>query len=199
MNQALIERLLPEVFRRTLMPGSPLAAIIAAMESLLSPAEQALASLPDQLSPDRARDDFVILLAYFVDLDRYLPKALDVDPEHRHLGAPIASGIGRLRELVRAAPALGRWRGTARGLRLFLETATGILGFSVEEAAPTDSEHQVKPFHIRIRAPADARAYHDLVKSIVEQEKPAYVTYEIIYPPHASRADEPHSTLPGIE
>lgn len=199
MNQASIERLLPEVFRRTLMPESPLAAIIAAMESLLSPAEQALASLPDQLSPDRARDDFVILLAYFVDLDRYLPKALDVDPEHAPIVAPLASGIGRLRELVRAAPALARWRGTARGLRVFLETATGLLGFIVEDAGPTDSEHAVEPFHIRIRAPADARVYHDLVKRIVEQEKPAYVTYEILYQPHASRADEPHSFLPGVE
>lgn len=180
MNQASIERLLPEVFRRTLTPDSPLEAVVVAMASLLTPAEQALETLPDNLSTYLAREDFVILLAHFVDLDRFLPEEVYFDRSGKNVGPPIASGVGRLRELIRAAPHLAKWRGTARGLRLFLETATGIVGFAIEET-PRDSSGVARPFHIRIAAPASAVAYRDLVKRIVEQEKPAYVTYEIEY------------------
>ena len=35
------------------------------------------------------------------------------------------------------------------------------------------------PFHIRVYAPASARQYANVVRGIVEREKPAHVTYDI--------------------
>jgi hypothetical protein len=71
--------------------------------------------------------------------------------------------VGRLRDLV------------ATGLRAVLETATGVPGFAVEE--PAD-----RPFHIVVRAPAAARPQLQLVRHIVEIEKPAAVTCEVTVP-----------------
>jgi len=188
MDSASIEQLLPEIFRRTLTPQSPLAAIVAAIEGLLSPAEQALATLPDNLAPYRASEEFVVLLAHFADLDRYLPREAYFEVDGAEVGPPLASGIGRLRELVRAAPMLSKWRGTGYGLRLFLETATGIPGFEVREAID-DAHGSVRPFHIRISAPAGSLAYRELVEQIVRQEKPAYVTYEILFQGQGNAGD----------
>jgi hypothetical protein len=46
----------------------------------------------------------------------------------------------------------------------------------------------VKPFHIRIRAPEAAAIYKDQILRIIQEEKPAYVTYELVVGP-ASPAD----------
>ncbi len=180
MTQAHIERLLPDVFQRANAPGSPLAAIIDAMDAMLSPAEEAIASLPDNLNTDRASDPFVILLAYFMDLDRYLPQETYFDYDPAEALPPIASGMGRLRELIRAVPELSRWRGTGHGLCLFLETATGIPGFEVLENG-ADEHGRPRSFHVKVIAPANAVSYRDLVGQIVEQEKPAFVTHEIVF------------------
>ena len=45
MKQEEIERLLPWIFRRTVAPGSPLAAILEVMEVLHAPVEGVLAGL----------------------------------------------------------------------------------------------------------------------------------------------------------
>jgi hypothetical protein len=86
-----------------------------------------------------------------------------------------------LRELIAAAAFLSQWRGTAKGLLRFLETATGVEGFEIEEHA-RDANGQPQPFHILVRAPAEAERYRGLVERIIEAEKPAYVTYELTYP-----------------
>lgn len=176
MKRSEIEGLLPGVFQRTVRRGSPLAGILEAMEALHAPDEEVLQDLPSFFNPHRTPDEFVAYLACWVDLGRLLAGPLD---ELSTLDSPpIASGLGRLRELIAAAAYLSRWRGTARGLVLFLETVTGVLGFEVDEHV-TDEEGRHRPFHIRVRVPSEAMPYRRLIKEIVEMEKPAYATWEL--------------------
>ncbi|MFN8450587.1 MAG: phage tail protein [Anaerolineae bacterium] len=180
MKRADIDLLLPEIFRRTLPPvrtgANPLEAFLDVMELLHAPDEDVLASLETYFDPYRAPDLFVAYLAGWVDLDRlwienpqeFTAKTLP----------PFPSGVGRLRELVAAAAFLSRWRGTARGLLHFLETATGISGFKIDERV-LDEDGQPIPFHIRVTAPKAAEVYRVLIDSIIMKEKPAYVTYEL--------------------
>ncbi|SPH24295.1 hypothetical protein DEA8626_03345 [Defluviimonas aquaemixtae] len=179
MKRSDIEDLLPEIYRRTLTGRSPLDALIAAMEALLSPVERAVERLPDNLSVDRAEDRFVYLLARCVDLERFFDR-------NKYSGAPagrgprFAPGTAQLRKLIRAAPELSRLRGTSEGLRKFLEQATGIEGFSVDEHV-ADARGQPVPFHIRVLAPGAALGFARLIERIIAEEKPAYVTHELVF------------------
>jgi phage tail-like protein len=163
-----VESLLPAVFQRTALPGSPLTALVEVMSALQEPAEQALRTFPDHLSAYRTPDAFVPYLASWVDLDRLLTDQPYDDSETR---APYPAGVGRLRELVVQAARHSAWRGTHAGLVHLLVTATGVGGFAVEEPAP---------FRIRVRVPAAARAYEPLVRRVVESEKPAAVSAEVV-------------------
>ena len=178
MRRSEIEGLLPGVFQRTIRPGSPLAGILEAMAALHAPDEAVLADLPSFLSPYRTPDEFVAYLASWVDLGRLLAGSPEEMDAATFPAPPIASGLGRLRELIAAAAELSRWRGTARGLVLFLETATGVAGFEVDEHV-TDEQGQQRPFHIRVRVPEEAMPYRRLIGEIVEMEKPAYATWEM--------------------
>lgn len=180
MKRADIELLLPEIFRRTLPPvrteANPLEAFIDVMELLHTPDEAVLASLETYFDPYRAPDMFVNYLAGWVDLDRLWIE----NPQEftaRTL-PPFPSGVGRLRELIAAAAFLSRWRGTMKGLLYFLETATGVPGFVIDEHV-LDSAGQPIPFHILVRAPQAAAPYRVLIDRIIMKEKPAYVTYDL--------------------
>jgi phage tail-like protein len=161
MQSPEIQRLLPGVFQRTVMPKSPLAALLEAMEALHAPSEAVLGNLEAHFDPRRAPDRFVPFLASWVGMD-----------------LPVTTGLGRLRELVAAAVEISRWRGTARGLLLFLTTATGRTDFEVDESVP-GADGRPRPFHVRVRAPAEVTAHRLLLERIIEREKPAYVTYEL--------------------
>lgn len=161
MRSPDIQRLLPGVFQRTVQPASPLAALLDVMEVLHAPSEGVLSRLESHFDPRRAPDRFVPFLARWVGME-----------------LPVTTGLGRLRELVAAAVDISRWRGTARGLRLFLSTATGHTDFEVDEAVP-GPDGLPRPFHIRVRAPAEVEAHRLLLERIIEREKPAYVTYEL--------------------
>ena len=174
MRQAEIERLLPSVIRRTVTPGSPLDALLAVMEAMHAPAEAALEGLGDTFHPYRCPDRFVPFLAAWVDLDRFL-----TDDGDGRRGLP--TGLGPLRELVAAAAHLARRRGTTGGLVEFLEIATGVRGFRVEEEV-RDATGAVRPFVVRLTVPAAAGEHRELVRRIVEAEKPAHVRCEIVFP-----------------
>jgi phage tail-like protein len=178
MNPSEIERLLPSVFQRTLDAGSPLAAILDAMAALHAPSEQALATLDRIFNAYRTPDAFVPYLAHWLDLDRFLPESATRPEAGEPIPAPLAARLGRWRELIAAAAQLSQWRGTAYGLCQFLETATGTTGFQVDEAVP-GPDGLPRPYHIRVRAPDAARPETALIERIVEQEKPAYVTWEL--------------------
>jgi phage tail-like protein len=176
MKASEIRYLLPGVFQRTLRPGTPLSAALEAMDVLHAPSEEALANFERVLDPRRAPDGFVPMLAAWLDLDRLFERRLrDQEPS---LGQLMPSGLGRLRELIAMAAELSKWRGTRRGLLLFLETATGLKGFDVDESV-TGQDGLPKPFHLRVKVPAGGLPLKPLIERIVSSEKPAYVTYEL--------------------
>lgn len=181
MKRAEIETLLPGIFRRTLPQDANhdnlLAALLDVMELLHTPSERVLDQLAAYFDAHQTPDVFVPYLAGWVDLDQLW---VDEPGDFTAKTVPaFPSGVGRLRELAANAVYWSKWRGTARGLLRFLETATGVSGYQVDEAVE-DADGQIIPFHIRVTAPAAARIYEDLVRRIIAIEKPAYVTYELV-------------------
>jgi phage tail-like protein len=177
MKQADIAQLLPGIFQRTLHPGGMLAAILELMEAMHAPSEEVLEDVDAFFDPYRAPDAFIPFLASWVDLAWLLT-------DSRTLGtitnADLPSGAGRLRELIAAAAYLSQWRGTGKGLLRFLETATGLSGFTIDEQVQ-GAAGQPRPFHIGVRAPKAAEPYRAMIERIIEVEKPAYVTYELVF------------------
>ena len=165
MRRSEIAGLLPGIFQRTLGPENPLDAMLCAMETLHAPEEQLLAHLDSIFSPHRAPDEFVPFLARWVDLERIFAPREEGDNL-------LSTGLGRLRELIRNASYFSKWRGTHEGLRRFLEIATGMSGFVIEEP-------DTKPFHLRITAPKELEVHRPLIERIVDVERPAYATWEI--------------------
>jgi phage tail-like protein len=169
MNRADIERKLPRVFRQTISyPDNPLGLFLDVMAALHRPSETILQDIARFFDPYRTPGRFVPYLATWVDLERLL-----YDSPYARMPSPWPSGNGHLRELIAAAAYLSEWRGTAKGVLRFLEVATGLTGFAVQENI------EGRPFHVAFRAPAEARRYRDLIVRIIDQEKPAYVTYDL--------------------
>lgn len=181
MRAAEIERLLPEVIRRTVVDGSPMAAMLAVMEAMHAPAEKVLAGLPTVFDPLRTPERFVSMLARWVDLERLdLTEGGRLEPE-------------RMRLLVAAAALLARRRGTWPGLLQVLEIATGHAGFTVEDTGP---------FRVLVTVPTSAAGQLALVRALVEQEKPAHLVADV----RAAETEEPSgppdagpSPAPGTE
>jgi phage tail-like protein len=170
LNRQGIESLLPDNFRRAVLPESALAALLDVMEAMHDPSERVLVGLDRFFDSRRTPEAFVPYLARWLDQGALLDRIGD------ELGAgEFPSGNGRLREVVALAAYFSRWRGTRRGLIAYLEVGTGIHGFDVEEHAGG------RPFHLRFTAPAEAAPYRALVEGIIEQEKPAYTTYELAF------------------
>ena len=178
MKPAEIRQLLPAVFQQTLTEGNPLPALLEVMAALHEPCEATLQRLAETFDPRRTADPFVPFLARWVDLDW-----LGMGNGEQRLspsGGRVPLDLGRLRELVAAAAYLSQWRGTAKGLLLFLQIATGIHGFSIDERVEDDSGVP-RPFHIRVHIPPGAAAFGATIARIINSEKPAYVTWEPVY------------------
>src|SRR5258707_7881520 len=118
MEQSRIKTYLPAVFQRTVYASNPLAALLDVMEDLHAPSEDVLAGVDRFFDARRTPDGFVPFLAGWVNIDRIF--AADVTLE---LDSPLMPKIGYLRELVANATFLSQWRGTKKGLLLFLLTA----------------------------------------------------------------------------
>jgi phage tail-like protein len=192
MNSATIASLLPGVFQSALHPAQAgivepdrrLAALLGVMETLQAPVEDVLGGLHHHIDPRQAPPRFIPYLAGWVDLDWLL---LATPGQSSATSTPLASGLGNLRELVASAVELARWRGTAGGLLRFLDIATGVPGFDVQENVTGDPPTP-RPFHLRILAPQAAEAYRPLIERIVVAEKPAYATYELVFVTGLGRA-----------
>ncbi|SER47249.1 phage tail protein domain-containing protein [Nitrosomonas sp. Nm51] len=180
MKHQELRQLLPEIFRRTDQPGSPLHALLQGMEILSEPAETILQQLPVYFNPYTAPENFLPFLASWVDLDRFFSTAPGPAVTETEFLQLLDSG--RLRELIIAATRLSKLRGTTAGLQLFLEIATGIKGFTVDENVLQEN-NDVIPFHIKISAPKTAQRYQVLIERIVTQEKPVYVTHYLEFSP----------------
>ena len=162
MRTAQIALLLPEVMRRSVLPGSALAALLAVMEAQHAPAEAAVASLPGVLDPLVTPSRFVPMLADWVDVGRLdRTPAGRLDPE-------------RLRLLVCLAPQLAATRGTEQGLLQVLRIATGGADLRMGDGGPVRS---------RLVLPASAATQVALVRALVAQEKPAHQVVEVVVAP----------------
>ncbi|SEN40974.1 phage tail protein [Nitrosomonas marina] len=181
MKHQEFKQLLPEIFQRTDQPGSPLYGLLQAVEGLSEPAELILQQLPVYFDPYATPDNFLPFLASWVDLDRFFTSTPSSAATDKELLRQLDSG--RLRELIVAATRLSKLRGTAAGLQLFLETATGIQGFIIDENVLQEN-NDVIPFHIKISAPKAAQKYQVMIERIIEQEKPVYVTHYLEFSPH---------------
>jgi phage tail-like protein len=183
MKRDEIAQLLPAVFQRTLnlSEANPLNGLLEVMEALQAPSEAILSQLDAIFDPRRTTDDMVPFLAYWADLTGLFDESPKSGDEFAFSRSSIASGLGRLRELVATAAYLSQWRGTKKGLLLFLQTATGMRDFEIEEDVGLDGQPRL--FHILVRSPKKSAQYSDLIKRIVELEKPAYVTYELSFEP----------------
>jgi phage tail-like protein len=177
MEAALIAKLLPAVIRAGDQDGSVLHAALAVMEGFLAPAEAALAALDQFFDPRRAPDAFLLMTAAWAGLEPYLDER---DPNRRGGQARLAIDLGNLRELVVRAAAFGRLRGTRDALLQMLEIATGLEGFAIIEE-PLGADGRPVPFHFQVKVPAAAHGFRALIARIVEREKPAYSTAEIVY------------------
>jgi phage tail-like protein len=181
MRSDEIALLLPGIFQRVLPAAGgpswgPLPALLSVMEALHAKSEETLADYQAICDPNRTLDSFVPYLASWVDLDRIFVNS------HESVGGappdPLGSGLGRLRQLVATAASLTQRRGTREGLIEFMRTATGIDGFTIDE--PTGAAGE-RPFHIRVHAPRAARRHAALLRRIVEVERPAYCTWELVF------------------
>ncbi len=178
MKRKAIEFLLPEIFRRTAREGEPLDALLRTMEDLHAPSTEIVGRFDGYLDPYRTPDGFVPYLARWLDLERLFDDPGDDYTAPEDGRNPISSGLGRLRELIAWASFLSQRRGTRQGLLKFLEVATGISGFAIDEELKGPDGRPI-PFHIRVRAPRAARIHRSLVERIITLEKPAYVTYDL--------------------
>lgn len=170
MDADRIALLLPEVYRETVQPGSPLAALLDVMAAMHAPVEDVVEHFDAVVDPYRTPEAFVPVLAAWVDLARWL------DPQRGEL----STGSGRLRVLVARSAEVSRLRGTARGLRLALTLALGLPGVRVEDDVVDEAGRPV-PFVVRVTLPAAAREHADLVEWVVRQEKAAHVRAEVRY------------------
>jgi phage tail-like protein len=168
MRSAAIEHLLPHAFQRAATPGSVLRALLEVMEGMHAPTERRLEAVEDLFAPYRAPDGFTPFLASWVALDHLAEWAAPADAAS---AAPLPAG--RLRHLVATAAATAQWRGTAHGLQRMVTVATGVDGIEVWE--PPD-----RPFHVVVRLPPAARGQVLLVRRLVEVEKPAFVSCDVI-------------------
>ncbi len=177
MDAAAIAKLLPEVFRETNQPNSALEAVLGVMEAFTNPTENVLSSLDAWFDPRRAPDKFLVMLATWVALGPYVE---DTGQEARDGWSRRSIDPGSLRELVSRGASLARLRGTRSTLLAMLQIATGIDGFEVIENPP-GANGQPQPYSFRVEAPAAAKPFEGVVSRIVEREKPAFITAEIIY------------------
>ncbi|MEV1159618.1 phage tail protein [Micromonospora chokoriensis] len=165
MRRSAIERLLPAAYQRACVPGSVLWTLLDVMEALHAPDEAILAEVDALFDPYRAPDGLVVGLTRWVAMDHVVASPR---PD-----TPLPLPVGRLRDLVANAALLARWRGTPYGIRQALELATGMSGFAIDEPAE-------QPFHVVVRVPAAAAGQLAVITRIVEAEKPASTTVEIV-------------------
>jgi phage tail-like protein len=163
MTRERIEQLLPSVVQRAIVPGNALAVLTQVIADLFDPADQAAGTLDGYFDPWRCPERFLPLLATWVDIP-----------------LPVTTGSRRLRGLIAVAVGLHQVRGTRRALLAFLEAATGLVGFEIDETV-RDVAGRVRPFVVAVRAPEAARAHAAMIQRLIESERPAQVRCELAF------------------
>lgn len=179
---------LPELYREVDFIGR----LLKIFEQAFEPAVQTLDALWAYLDPLTAPEALLPFLAHWVGW----PLSLDTD-------ATSHISIARQRYLIRQAVELYRWRGTKRGLRLYLHLYTDL---PLDEHLPEGEKHisieEVfgrgfvmgeahlgqdaivgggQPFHfvVHLRCHNPRQIDRQLVRTIIEQEKPAFCIYDL--------------------
>lgn len=184
MQAEQIKTLLPVIYQQTCRPNGPLNALLESMEVLQEQAETAVEHFPRLVNPRLTADKFLPMLAKWIDMEHlFPPRLIEQDASVDQL---LSSGAGRLRELIANASLLARWRGTRRGLTEFLQIATGLSGFAVDEHV--NESGLLRPFHICVRGPEESEQYRPLIERIIHFEKPAHLTFEFV----TSKMDKSH-------
>lgn len=180
-------QLLPQVYQEVDLVGR----LMAIVERTFSPDVETWFTLWAHLNPLLAPQAMLGFLAHWVGW-RSLPQ-LTWEQQRR---------------LIHRAFELYAWRGTAYGLRLFLHLATGlpldddatpesqrhisilepsrqgaIFGDSTFDETTVFGGSQGFQFRVVLRPPADVLVDESLVRTIIEQERPAFCTYELSISP----------------
>ena len=128
-------------------------------EHILSPIDRTVGNIADYFDASVTPEEFLPWLGSWLGLviDGRMP-------------------VENRREIVRRAPELYRWRGTRRGMREFLQLATGLEPEIIE---PTLSDiagnrNLAYRFTVRFRVPAGTTLTRSYVEALVEAEKPAF-------------------------
>lgn len=168
---------LPDLYRES----DFLSRFLALFEQAFEPINQAMDQMWAYLDPLTAPEALLPFLAHWV-------------------AWPLESRWSqeRQRRLIRHAVELYRWRGTRRGLQLFIHLYTDLpldshhiqitegsgYGFTVNQARLGADSHLGggKPYHFAVRLRPDGEAAVDegLVRAVIEREKPAFCTYELL-------------------
>lgn len=175
---------LPVIYREVDFIGR----LLSIFEQAFDPAVQTIDTMWAYLDPLTAPEALLPFLAHWV--------AWDIDSRW---------SLNTQRRLIRNAIALYRWHGTRHGLRLYLHLYTGL---PLDEHLPEIDKHisirEVfnngfvfgnthigedsmlgggRPYHfiIHLRLPESHQIDLSLIGEIIEQQKPAFSTYELSY------------------
>jgi len=181
--RSLYAKFLPAIYQELDFVGR----FLKIFEQAFEPAVNSLDTLWAYLDPITAPHGLLPFLAHWVGWtpQSYLP-------------------LNRQRDLIRNAMQIYRWRGTRRGLRFYLHLATGLpldddlvreedkhigisesfhRGFIVGEARMGQDATLGggQPYHFNVQIYVDdlERVDEQLVRSVIEQEKPAFCTYSL--------------------
>lgn len=157
---------LPSFYRENDFAGR----FLRIFEDILKPIEGVVDNLAFYFDPGMAPSSILPWLAAWVGLvlDERWPEA-------------------RRRKLIASAAELYRWRGTRRGISQFLEIYTGVTPQIIEStpaSTPSTSEtkragEEIKPncFAVILKVPGPAEIDPDIVRAIIEVQKPAHAAY----------------------
>ena len=172
---------LPAVYREVDLMGR----LLKLFEQAFDPSIQILGLLWAYLDSLTAPETLLPFLAYWVGWPSEVPW-----------------GLEQQRRLIRRALEIYRWRGTRRGLRLYLHLYTGLpldapetpiaeQHISIQETfsqgfvmgAARLGENTMmgggRPYHFIVRLRSPEPLDEPLIRTIIEQEKPAFCTYEL--------------------
>ena len=143
-------------------------------EDVLTPIEGIVDNLAFYFDPGTTPQAFIPWLASWVGLvlDERWPEA-------------------KRRELIKSISELYRWRGTKRGLSEYLRIYTGTVPQIIEHTPAIQPETDINPgtmdtrrvkdhehcFTVILEVPDVSTIDADIIRSIIESEKPAHTTY----------------------
>ena len=165
---------LPAIYRDDDFVGR----FLCIFEDILKPLEEVVENLAHYFDPGTAPHTFVPWLASWVGLlmDERMPEVT------RH-------------ELIKSMAELYRWQGTKRGLSEHLKIYTGVTpqiiehifdppaqsGQDAESSTSQSAKEEGNPFgfSVILNVPDTTAIDADIVRTIIEMEKPAYTTYTL--------------------